>query len=39
MLNIGTHSIGTCAGLLHIHIMIMIIIIIKPLLKIFEDLQ
>ena len=36
MLNIGTHSIGTCAGLLHIHIMIMIIIIIiiKPLLKI-----
>jgi hypothetical protein len=36
MLYIGMHSIGTCASLLHINI---IIIIIKPLLKIFEDLQ
>ena len=31
MLYIGTHSIGTCASLLHI------IIIIKPLLKIFNE--
>ena len=30
MLYIGTHSIGTCASLLHI-------IIIKPLLKIFNE--
>ena len=46
MLYIGTHSIGTCAGLLHIHIIIIIIItiiiiiiiiIIKPLLKIFNE--
>jgi len=34
MLYIGTHSIGTCASLLHI--IIIIIIIIKPLLKIFN---
>ena len=33
MLYIGTHSIGTCASLLHI----IIIIIIKPLLKIFNE--
>jgi len=43
MLYIGMHSIGTCAGLLHIHIIIItiiitiIIIIIKPLLKIFTE--
>ena len=39
MFYIGTHSIGTCASLLH-HIIIIIIIIIitiiKPLLKIFN---
>jgi len=39
MFDIGTHSIGTCASLLH-HIIIIIIIIIitiiKPLLKIFN---
>ena len=33
MLYIGTHSIGTCASLLHI----IIIIIIIPLLKIFNE--
>ena len=45
MLYIGTHSIGTCASLLHIIIIIIIIIviviiiiiIIKPLLKIFNE--
>ena len=36
MLYIGTHSIGTCASLLHI-IIIHIIIIIKLLLKIFNE--
>ena len=35
MFYIGTHSIGTCASLLHI--IIIIIIIIKPLLKIFNE--
>ena len=30
MLYIGTHSIGTCASLLHIIIIIIIIIIINP---------
>ena len=35
MLYIGTHSIGTCASLLHI--IIIIIIIIIPLLKIFNE--
>ena len=34
MFYIGTHSIGTCASLLHV---IIIIIIIKPLLKIFNE--
>ena len=33
MLYIGTHSLGTCASLLHT----IIIIIIKPLLKIFNE--
>ena len=37
MLYIGTHSMGTCASLLHIIIIIVIIIIIKPLLKIFNE--
>ena len=37
MLYTGTHSIGTCASLLHIIIIILIIIIIKPLLKIFNE--
>ena len=43
MFYIGTHSIGTCASLLHIIIIIIIIIIIviiiitKPLLKIFNE--
>ena len=40
MLYIGTHSLGTCASLLHIIISIIIIItiiIIKPLLKIFNE--
>ena len=37
MLYIGTHSIGTCASLLHIIIIINIIIIFKPLLKIFNE--
>ena len=35
MLYIGTHSMWTCASLLHI--IINIIIIIKPLLKIFNE--
>ena len=37
MLYIGTHSIGTCASLLHIIIIIIINIIIKLLLKIFKE--
>ena len=41
MLYIGTHSIGTCASLLHIIIIIVIIIIviiiIRPLFKIFNE--
>jgi len=37
MLYIGTHSIGTCASLLHIIIIIITIIIIKPSLKIFNE--
>ena len=37
MFYISTHSIGTCASLLHIIIIIIIIIIIKPLLKIFNE--
>ena len=37
MFYIGTHSIGTCASLLHIIIIIIIIIIIKPFLKIFNE--
>ena len=36
MFYIGTHSIGTCASLLHHIIIIIIITIIKPLLKIFN---
>ena len=40
MLYIGTHSIGTCASLVHIIIVIIIIItiiIIKAFLKIFNE--
>ena len=42
MLYIGTHSIGTCASLLHIIIIIIVIIIIviiiiRPLFKIFNE--
>ena len=36
--HLATHSLGTCASLLHIIIIINnIIIIIKPLLKIFNE--
>jgi len=39
MLYIGTHSIGTCASLLHIIIIIIIIIIINHHQTLIEDLQ
>ena len=39
MLYIGTHSIGTCASLLHIIIIIIIIIIINPKETLNETLK